>query len=64
VDKSLFIKEIIDNSIRAIIITRPRRWGKTLNLDMLKTFLEITVDELGNYDLKSRNENYGLFAGD
>ena len=40
VDKTLFIKEIIDSSEEAILITHPRRWGKTLNLDMLKTFLE------------------------
>ena len=40
VDKTLFIKEIIDSSEKAILITYPRRWGKTLNLDMLKTFFE------------------------
>ena len=40
VDKTLFIKEIIDSSEEAILITHPRRWGKTLNLDMLKTFFE------------------------
>ena len=40
VDKSLFIKEVIDSTEMAILITYPRRWGKTLNLDMLKTFFE------------------------
>lgn len=40
VDKTLFIKEIIDSSEKAILITHPRRWGKTLNFDMLKTFFE------------------------
>lgn len=40
VDKTLFIKEIIDSSEEAMLITYPRRWGKTLNLDMLKTFFE------------------------
>ena len=40
VDKTLFIKEIIDSSEKAILITYPRRWGKTLNLNMLKVFLE------------------------
>ncbi len=40
VDKSLFIKEILDSSEKAMLITYPRRWGKTLNLDMLKVFLE------------------------
>jgi Predicted AAA-ATPase len=46
VDKTLFIKEIIDSgSSNNILITRPRRWGKTLNLDMLKSFFEIDIDE-------------------
>ena len=40
VDKTLFIKEVLDSSEKAMLITYPRRWGKTLNLDMLKTFLE------------------------
>jgi len=40
VDKSLFIKEILDdNSAQAAVITRPRRFGKTLNLSMLHYFL-------------------------
>ena len=47
VDKTLFIKEILEDSSDHILITRPRRWGKTLNMDMLKTFLEIEVDENG-----------------
>ena len=41
VDKSLFIKEIIEDSGKTILITMPRRWGKSLNLDMLKRFLSI-----------------------
>ena len=45
VDKTLFIKEIIDSSDKSILITYPRRWGKTLNLNMLKTFLEPESEE-------------------
>jgi len=41
VDKSLFIQEILESGEEAILITRPRRWGKSLALDMLKTFLDI-----------------------
>ncbi len=37
-DKSLFIKEIIDDKSKVTLITRPRRWGKTLNLSMLQHF--------------------------
>jgi hypothetical protein len=45
VDKTLFIKEIIDSNDKSILITYPRRWGKTLNLNMLKTFLEPESEE-------------------
>jgi hypothetical protein len=41
VDKTLFIREIIETGSSHILITRPRRWGKSLNMNMLKTFLEI-----------------------
>ncbi len=40
VDKSLFIKEVIDDA-RVVLITRPRRFGKTLNMSMLRYFLDI-----------------------
>ena len=46
VDKSLFIKEIIEDSGKTILITMPRRWGKSLNLDMLKRFLSIEEQNL------------------
>ena len=39
-DKSHFIKEIINDSAEVILITRPRRFGKTLNLSMLYYFLQ------------------------
>jgi hypothetical protein len=35
VDKSLFIKDVIDDTAKVIVITRPRRFGKSLNLSML-----------------------------
>ncbi|MBF0298760.1 MAG: AAA family ATPase [Oligoflexia bacterium] len=45
VDKSLFIKEFIeDNSTKVAVITRPRRFGKTLNLSMLRYFLAAEVN--------------------
>ncbi len=40
VDKTLFIKEVIED-VEAILITRPRRFGKTLNMSMLRYFLDI-----------------------
>ncbi len=40
VDKTLFIKEIIDSGDTILLIPRPRRFGKTLNLSMLKYFYD------------------------
>lgn len=40
VDKSMFIKKITENISKVILLTRPRRFGKTLNFSMLKYFLE------------------------
>jgi predicted nicotinamide N-methyase len=31
VDKSLMIKELLEDSGKVVLITRPRRWGKSLN---------------------------------
>jgi hypothetical protein len=40
VDKTLFIKEIIDKGDKILLIPRPRRFGKTLNLSMMKYFYD------------------------
>lgn len=42
IDKSLFIKDIIDNQSSVALITRPRRFGKTLNMSMLKYYFDCT----------------------
>ena len=41
VDKSLFIKEVINEISDVILIPRPRRFGKSLNFSMLKCFFDI-----------------------
>ena len=41
VDKSLLIKEVIKAQKQVILLPRPRRFGKTLNLSMLKYFFDI-----------------------
>lgn len=46
VDKTLLIKEFLDNSAKVLLITRPRRWGKTLALSMLQHFLSKDVEGL------------------
>lgn len=40
VDKTLLIKEILEDSAHIILIPRPRRFGKTLNLSMIRYFVE------------------------
>ncbi|VEN74380.1 PD-(D/E)XK nuclease superfamily protein [Candidatus Desulfarcum epimagneticum] len=45
VDKSLLIKEIIDEEAEIALLPRPRRFGKTLNLSMLKCFFEKRGDK-------------------
>ena len=44
VDKTLFIKELLQNWGEVNLFTRPRRFGKTLNMSMLKCFFEIGND--------------------
>ena len=41
IDKSIYIKDIIDNQSVVNIITRPRRFGKTLNMSMLRYYFDI-----------------------
>src|SRR5256885_15144117 len=43
VDKSFFIKEVMDDGTEVILITRPRRFGKTLNISMLYYFLHMNL---------------------
>ena len=43
-DKSLLIKDILDDICDVILFTRPRRFGKTLNMTMLRTFFEKPLD--------------------
>ena len=42
IDKSLFIKHIIDNQSVVVQVMRPRRFGKTLNMSMLKYYFDCT----------------------
>ena len=44
VDKSNFIKDLLNNLSAVTLFTRPRRFGKTLNMNMLMEFLDIKKD--------------------
>lgn len=51
VDKTLLIKEFLDRKALVSLFTRPRRFGKTLNMDMLRVFFEISEDDTSKYFL-------------
>ena len=44
VDKTLMIKEFLDRGTDVTLITRPRRFGKTVNMSMMAEFFDITKD--------------------
>jgi hypothetical protein len=46
VDKSHLIREVLDQAAQAILLPRPRRFGKTLNLSMLRYFFEKRGEDL------------------
>ena len=43
-DKTLLLKSLLDTATKVILFTRPRRFGKTLNMTMLRTFFEKRLD--------------------
>ena len=49
VDKTLLIKELLDERAVITLFSRPRRFGKTLNMDMLRTFFEKTPEDTSKY---------------
>ncbi|XP_065217695.1 uncharacterized protein LOC135843666 [Planococcus citri] len=62
IDKSLLIQEILKDPYKLTLLVCPRKWGKTVNLDMIKTFLEIQVYENGKKITPVEDtQNYKLF---
>lgn len=49
IDKTMMIKDFIDERPMVSLFTRPRRFGKTLNMDMLRTFFEKTNEDTSLY---------------
>ncbi len=49
VDKTLMIRDFLDQRPMVSLYTRPRRFGKTLNMDMLRTFFERTEEDSSVY---------------
>ena len=50
VDKTLLIKEFLDYGKKVTLITRPRRFGKTLNMSMMSAFFDITKDSKKRFE--------------
>ena len=59
VDKTLLIKDLIDNKASVNLFTRPRRFGKTLNMSMLQYFFE----DKRNEKTGEKKDNSYLFNG-
>ena len=49
VDKTMLIKEFLDQKPLVSLFTRPRRFGKTLNMDMLRVYFEKTDEDTSKY---------------
>ena len=56
VDKTMLIKELLDLKGKVNLFTRPRRFGKTLNLSMLRCFSRIP----GTMKRMRRTENFSM----
>ena len=56
VDKTGMIAELLKNWSKVTLFTRPRRFGKSLNISMLKTFFEIGCDKTLFQGLKISEE--------
>ena len=56
IDKTRLIRDLLNNWGKVNLFTRPRRFGKTLNMSMLKYFFEIGTDETLFDDLEISQE--------
>ena len=74
IDKTMLIKDLLDNKASVNLFTRPRRFGKTLNISMLQYFFEDRHNEITGekedksylfkgLDIESAGENYTSHMG-
>ena len=59
VDKTMLIKDFLDKKPLVSLFTRPRRFGKTLNMDMLRVFFEKTNEDTSVYFIDKAIWSYG-----
>ncbi len=62
VDKTSFIFTLLGGGFKVTLITRPRRWGKTLNMTMLQYFFGIPVKSNGEIDEEERSKRLDIFS--
>ncbi len=62
VDKTLLIKRVLGDAHDVLLITRPRRWGKTLNISMLEYFFAVPVKEDGSINTEEQLKRCHLFS--
>ena len=62
IDKTLLLNDL-EKEYAYILIIQPPRWGKSLNLDMIKSFYAIDLDENGELQANGFNRNRVLFEG-
>jgi hypothetical protein len=71
IDKTLFIKDIMNDGAEVIVITRPRRFGKTMNMSMLRHYLSygeeklfegLAITENKEFCLKHQNQYPVIFV--
>jgi hypothetical protein len=63
VDKSLLINDFLTDSGKTVLITFPRKFGKSINVDMIKKFLSLEVNANGERLHEQDRENRKLFLG-
>ena len=67
VDKTLLIKDLLDNKASVNLFTRPRRFGKTLNMSMLQYFFENSSKDnsylFENFNIMKSGEEYTCHMG-
>ena len=67
IDKTLMIRDFIDERPMVSLFTRPRRFGKTLNMDMLRTFFEKTDEDTSRFFTDKKiwacGERYRAYQG-
>ncbi len=67
IDKTMMLKDFIDERPMVTLFMRPRRFGKTLNMDMIRTFFEKTDEDTSKYftnkKIWTQGEKYRTYQG-